>query len=41
MVFQPLISKDLGIKLRDGTFYAQAAFSAAREQGLLPVGIGW
>lgn len=33
MVFQPLISKDLGIKLRDGTFYAQAAFSAAREQG--------
>ncbi|AJJ64186.1 YdbH family protein [Yersinia aldovae] len=33
MVFQPLISKELGIKLRDGEFYAQAAFSAAREQG--------
>ncbi|EEQ11432.1 hypothetical protein ymoll0001_20020 [Yersinia mollaretii ATCC 43969] len=32
-VFQPLISQELGIKLRDGEFYAQAAFSAAREQG--------
>jgi Dicarboxylate transport len=32
-VFQPLISPALGIKLRDGVFYAQAAFSAAREQG--------
>ncbi|CNL06974.1 Dicarboxylate transport [Yersinia frederiksenii] len=32
-VFQPLISPDLGIKLRDGELYAQAAFSAAREQG--------
>ncbi|QBP98827.1 YdbH family protein [Yersinia enterocolitica subsp. palearctica] len=32
-VFQPLISEELGIKLRDGELYAQAAFSAAREQG--------
>ncbi|ARZ00981.1 YdbH family protein [Yersinia ruckeri] len=32
-VFQPLLSPDLGIKLRDGEFYAQAAFSAARQQG--------
>ncbi|ANI29309.1 hypothetical protein PL78_05570 [Yersinia entomophaga] len=32
-VFQPLLSPNLGIKLRDGEFYAQAAFSAAREQG--------
>jgi hypothetical protein len=32
-VFQPLISPDLNIKLRDGEFYAQSAFSAAREQG--------
>ncbi|AEF45717.1 hypothetical protein SerAS12_2595 [Serratia sp. AS12] len=32
-VFQPLISPDLNIKLRDGEFYAQSAFSAARVQG--------
>ncbi len=32
-VFQPLISPDLNIKLRQGEFYAQSAFSAAREQG--------
>ncbi|CNI32899.1 YdbH family protein [Yersinia rohdei] len=32
-VFQPLISQELGIKLRDGQLYAQAAFSAARKQG--------
>lgn len=32
-VFQPLIASALGIKLRDGELYAQAAFSAAREQG--------
>ncbi|CAI1625135.1 YdbH family protein [Serratia entomophila] len=32
-VFQPLISPDLKITLRDGEFYAQSAFSAARTQG--------
>lgn len=32
-VFQPLLSPDLKIKLRDGEFYAQSAFSAARKQG--------
>ncbi|KFK94609.1 MULTISPECIES: YdbH family protein [unclassified Serratia (in: enterobacteria)] len=32
-VFQPLISPELNFKLRDGQFYAQSAFSAAREQG--------
>ena len=32
-VFQPLISPDLNFKLRDGEFYAQSAFSAARVQG--------
>lgn len=32
-VFQPLLSPDLNIKLREGEFYAQSAFSAAREQG--------
>lgn len=32
-VFQPLLSPDLNITLRDGDFYAQAAFSAARAQG--------
>lgn len=32
-VFQPLISSDLKMKLRDGSFYGQAAFSAARVQG--------
>lgn len=32
-VFQPLISPDLNIKLREGEFYAQSAFSAARVQG--------
>ncbi|MEY4476100.1 MAG: hypothetical protein RL248_1867 [Pseudomonadota bacterium] len=38
MVFQPLLSEELGIKLRDGEFYAQAAFSAAREQGFIAGG---
>lgn len=33
VVFQPLLSPELGIKLRDGEFYAQSAFSAARGQG--------
>lgn len=32
-VFQPLLAPDLNMTLRDGEFYAQAAFSAAREQG--------
>ncbi|MFZ1875113.1 MAG: YdbH family protein [Chania sp.] len=32
-VFQPLISPELNFKLRDGQFYAQSAFSAARQQG--------
>ncbi|WON78663.1 YdbH family protein [Serratia sp. UGAL515B_01] len=33
IVFQPLISPEFDIKLRDGVFYAQSAFSAARGQG--------
>ncbi|HIF6778474.1 TPA: intermembrane phospholipid transport protein YdbH family protein, partial [Serratia marcescens] len=32
-VFQPLLAPDLNLTLRDGEFYAQSAFSAAREQG--------
>ncbi|TQI80636.1 dicarboxylate transport [Serratia fonticola] len=32
-VFQPLLSPELNIKLRQGEFYAQSAFSAARVQG--------
>ncbi|WP_037383295.1 YdbH family protein [Serratia sp. DD3] len=32
-VFQPLLPADLNIKLRQGEFYAQSAFSAARGQG--------
>lgn len=32
-VFQPLLSPRLEINLRDGEFYAQTAFSAARGQG--------
>lgn len=32
-VFQPLISPALNFKLREGQFYAQSAFSAARKQG--------
>lgn len=32
-VFQTLISPALNIKLREGEFYAQSAFSAARKQG--------
>lgn len=32
-VFQPLISADLKVTLREGEFYAQSAFSAARAQG--------
>jgi hypothetical protein len=32
-VFQPLLAKDANITLNNGEFYAQAAFSAAREQG--------
>lgn len=32
-VFQPLLPPDLDIKLRQGEFYAQSAFSAARVQG--------
>ncbi|KAA9001980.1 YdbH family protein [Affinibrenneria salicis] len=32
-VFQPLLSPNLGLTLREGRFHAQAAFSAARGQG--------
>lgn len=32
-VFQSLLTEDSKLKLREGTFYAQTAFSAAREQG--------
>ncbi|AHG22540.1 hypothetical protein Z042_25235 [Chania multitudinisentens RB-25] len=31
--FQPLLPPGLKVKLRDGQFYAQSAFSAARKQG--------
>lgn len=36
--FQSLLSPKLGITLRQGDFYAQAAFSAAREQGFVAGG---
>ncbi|MBD2810559.1 YdbH family protein [Xenorhabdus sp. Vera] len=34
LVFQTLIPPDLGITVRGGSVYAQAAFSAAKDQGL-------
>ena len=34
-VFQTLLTPELNIKLRDGSFYAQAAFSMARGQGFI------
>jgi len=34
-VFQPLLTPSLNIRLRDGTFYAQTAFSMAQEQGFI------
>lgn len=36
--FQTLLTPDLNIKLRGGTFYAQSAFSAARGQGFIAGG---
>src|SRR5471030_655449 len=36
--FQPLLTPDLGIKLREGSFYAQSAFSMARGQGFVAGG---
>ncbi|KAB7896594.1 YdbH family protein [Rouxiella sp. S1S-2] len=36
--FQSLLSPDLNIKLRGGSFYAQSAFSAARGQGFVAGG---
>lgn len=39
--FQTLIPADLGITLRNGVFYAQAAYSAARVRDLSPAGTGW
>ncbi|NGX85987.1 YdbH family protein [Rahnella sp. Lac-M11] len=36
--FQTLLTPDLNIKLRDGSFYAQSAFSAARGQGFVAGG---
>lgn len=36
--FQTLIPADLGITLRNGVFYAQAAYSAAPEQGFVAGG---
>ncbi|MEK9497030.1 YdbH family protein [Photorhabdus sp. P32] len=38
LAFQPLIPKDLGINLRAGDLYAQAAFSATRGQGFVAGG---
>lgn len=38
LAFQSLISPDLGITVLGGTIYAQAAFSAAKGQGLLAGG---
>ncbi|MBC8949480.1 MULTISPECIES: YdbH family protein [Xenorhabdus] len=38
LAFQPLIPSDLGITVLGGTIYAQAAFSAAKGQGLLAGG---
>ncbi|MBS9424431.1 YdbH family protein [Photorhabdus caribbeanensis] len=40
LAFQPLIPKDLGINLRSGDLYAQAAFSATQGQGFV-VGGHW
>ena len=40
-VFQPLLAPDLNFTLRDGEFYAQSAFSAAREQGFEAGATGW
>lgn len=37
-VFQSLLTPDLNIKLRSGSFYAQSAFSAARGQGFIAGG---
>jgi hypothetical protein len=37
-VFQSLLTPDLKIKLRGGSFYAQSAFSAARGQGFIAGG---
>lgn len=37
-VFQSLLTPDLNIKLRGGSFYAQSAFSAARGQGFIAGG---
>lgn len=36
--FQPLLTPELGIKLREGSFYAQTAFSMARGQGFIAGG---
>lgn len=36
--FQPLLTPDFGIKLREGSFYAQTAFSMARGQGFVAGG---
>lgn len=41
MVFQPLISKDLGIKLRTVRFMRKPHSLRRVNKGLLPVGIGW
>ncbi|MDA6077707.1 hypothetical protein O0544_19610 [Edwardsiella anguillarum] len=35
-VFQPLLTPSLGVRLREGRFHAQAAFSAARGRALSP-----
>ncbi|WP_392454609.1 YdbH family protein [Edwardsiella piscicida] len=37
-VFQPLLTPSLGVRLREGQFHAQAAFSAARGQGFVAGG---
>ncbi len=39
-VFQPLVPPDLKLKLNDGQFYAQIAFSAAGDQGFEAGGHG-
>src|SRR5471030_1384080 len=36
--FQPLLTPDFNIRLREGSFYAQSAFSAARGQGFIAGG---
>ncbi|HGJ5892004.1 MAG TPA: YdbH family protein [Arsenophonus apicola] len=38
LAFQSLIPPDLGITLREGNFYAQAAFSVAQGQGVIAGG---